>query len=227
MVKLILVSLSLFVLAGCVSENATKTDEVGREVRNLDPVEVDPSSLTMSHINAICGALLYKESVLSVLTSTEYTFSYSQRDCSKTSSAPAPKPVKVMIQDTGSAYIFKPVNGEAFGFSNVETSTSGIMKEICQSRTNGLTNPMQTPAGGLSFSLNPSKNDCKSDSDAICIQIDRGPMIDGRRFAIQTRDWMKIKISGTSRGFFTERKVVSTANCGDGQSMERSASLIK
>lgn len=222
MVKFILIS--LFVIAGCVSENATKTDEVGREVRTLDPIEVDPSSLTMAHINAICGALIYKESVLSVLTSTEYTFVYSQKDCSK-SSIPASKPVTVAIQDIGSAYIFKSVNGEAFGFSNVETSNSGIMKEICQARTTGLTNPMQTPAGGLSFSLNPSKNDCKSDSDAICIQIDRGPMIDANRFAIQTKDWMKIKISGTNRGFFTERKVVSTANCGEGQSMERRAVL--
>lgn len=215
--KFILVA--LFVVAGCVSESDKQV--VGKEVRSLDPISVD-DPMILSRINAICGALLYKEGILNILTSNQYTFAYSQKDCGK--SAGIPKNVTVSIQDTGSSYVFKSVNGDAFGFSNVETSTSGLMKEICQSRT-ALTNPMQTASGAIWFSTTPAKDDCESSSDGYCVQVERGSQYDGNSYVIHTKEWMKVQITGSNRGFFTDRKVVSTANCADGQSMERRAIL--
>lgn len=217
MMKFILVA--LLIVAGCNSE--TKNAVVGKEYRSLDPVSVD-DPMTLSRINAICGALLYKESMLNILTSSEYTFAYSQKECSK--SAGIPKNVRVAIQDTGSGYIFKSLTSDAFGFSNVETANSGLMKEICQNRT-ALTNPMQTASGAIWFSTTPPNADCESENDAYCIQVERGSHHDGNSYMIHTKEWMKVKIIGTNRGFFTDRKVVSTANCGDGQSMERRAIL--
>ena len=216
--KFILVA--LLVVAGCNSE--TNKQVVGKEFRSLDPVAVD-DPMTLSRINAICGALLYKEGMLNILTSSEYTFSYTQKECSK-SSASIPGLMRVAIQDTGSGYIFKSLTSNAFGFSNVETANSGLMKEICQNRT-ALTNPMQTSTGAIWFSTTPPNADCESENDAYCIQVERGSHHDGTSYMIHTKEWMKVKITGTNRGFFTDRKVVSTANCSDGQSMERRAIL--
>ncbi|WP_408096793.1 hypothetical protein ACJVC5_17290 [Peredibacter sp. HCB2-198] len=217
MMKFILVA--LFIVAGCNSD--TDKEIIGKEVRSFDPISVDDPQ-TLSRINAICSALLYKEGMLNILTSTEYTFAYSQKECG--TSAGIPKNVRVAIQDTGSAYIFKSVNGEAFGLSNVETANSGLMKEICQNRT-ALTNPMQSASGAIWFSTTPANVDCENENDAFCIQVERGSPHDGNSYIVHTKEWMKVKLVGTNRGFFTDRKVVSSANCNNGESIERRAIL--
>ena len=223
MMKLVFVA--LFVIAGCVGEE-TKTTTNGKEVRNYEP---EPASdAVASRIQIICNALSYKQDRLGVLINTEYTFAYSEKGCSKSGkSSEAPKPVRVSIQRSNIDYVFKSINGETFNFSEVETSTSGMMKEICSNIT-GLMNPIQTsPTGAIWFDIYTNNNDCASSSDAYCIQVKRGSVIDGTSYAIHTNEWMKVKISGTDKGFFTERKVASTANCPDGQFIQRSAQLIK
>lgn len=214
---------ALFIVAGCVSEENTITTN-GKEVRNYEPEPMNDTII--ARVKAMCNALSYKQDRLSVLVSTEYTFGYSQKGCSSKSSSAPLKDVRVTIAKSGSDYSFKALNGETFGFTDVETNTTGMMKEVCENVDNGLTSPMQTSStGALWLNIYTTKEDCVSDADAFCIQVSRGSVIDGSRYAIHTNEWMKVKISGSNRGFFTERKVASTANCGDGQYLVRSAVL--
>lgn len=220
--KFLFVALFMIAGVGCVSEeNKTATD--GKEVRNYEPEQVDDT--IVARVKTMCNALSYKQDRLKDLVSTEYTFGYSQKGCSNKSSSAPMKDVRVTIAKSGSDYSFKGLNGETFGFPDIETNTVGMMKEICENK-DSLMSPMQTSStGALWFNIYTNKDDCVSEADAFCIQVSRGSVVDGTRYAIHANEWMKVKISGNNKGFFTERKVATTANCGEGQYLVKAAVL--
>jgi hypothetical protein len=209
-----LVLISLFLISSCIGEPPKIQDTVGA-VRRFEPLVVTVED--SERIEAICRALSSKEDLLSVLvsTGTEYKFSYSQKNCSDRQSS-IPKDVVTTIQKTDLGYVFRPTNGEAFGFSDVETVSKGVMSQICQNLGN-LMSPMQiSRTGAVWFTSFTSSEYCQSDDKGLCIHLQRGTVLDDINYEIHTNEWIKFKIANDKRGFFVERKLISSGDCSKG-----------
>lgn len=220
MKKFILLPLMAFV--SCISEPQKPQDTVG-SVRKFEPLVVTVED--SERIQAICRALGSKEDLLSVLvsTGTEYKFSYSQKGCADRE-LPVAKIVTTTLKRSDSNFVFDSKNGESFGFPDVETTKRGVMAEICQN-AGRLISPMQTSrSGAVWFTSFTASEHCQSDASGLCIHLQRGSVIDNVNYKIHTNEWIKFKITNEKRGFFVERKLISSANCSKG-SIEKSAVL--
>ena len=217
--------LALFILIGCEGVEEKARDTVG-DVRRFDPVELKDSDYKKVH--SICMALAAKEDVLNILISNnaEYSFRYAQKNCSD-SKMPEMKDVITTIQGFDPYYTFEAKNGQHFGFPNVETTSNGIMAEICEKvfQASDIKSPMATRSGAIWFTTVTASEHCKSDSKASCIHIQRGTLKSGYDYKIHTNEWMKVNITGSLRGFFTERKLISSASCDGKKSFEKRAVL--
>lgn len=217
-----LVIFSLFLLSSCIGEDQKIVNTVGA-VRRFEPLVVTVED--SERIEAVCRALSSKEDLLSVLvsTGTEYKFSYSQKNCSDRQLS-IPKEVVTTIQKTDLGYVFKPSNNEAFGFTDVETVSKGVLSQICQNMGN-LMSPMQiSRTGAIWFTSFTSSEHCQSDDKGICIHLQKGSVIDDINYEIHTNEWIKIKVANDKRGFFTERKIISSGDCSNG-TIEKRATL--
>lgn len=217
-----LVFFFLFILTSCLGEPQKVQDTVGA-VRRFEPLVVTVED--SERIEAVCRALSSKEDLLSVLvsTGTEYRFSYSQKNCSDRQLS-IPKEVTTTIQKTDTGYVFRPTNGESFGFSDVETVSKGVMSQICQNLGN-LMSPMQiSRTGAVWFTSFTSSEHCQADEKGICIHLQRGTVIEDISYEIHTNEWLKIKLTNDRRGFFVERKIISSGDCSQG-TIEKRATL--
>lgn len=215
--------LPLLALVACVSETKQTPDSVG-DIKRFEPIMVTFED--SERIQAICRALSSKEDLLSVLVTTgaEYTFSYTQKACNE-SELPTPKNVVTTIQRPDSNYIFKAKDNVTFGFADVETATKGVMREICQN-VGSLMSPMQTSStGAVWFTTFTPADHCQSDANGMCIHIQRGSAVDSVNYKIHTNEWIKFKLTNDKRGFFMERKLISSANCNSGKTFEKRAVL--
>jgi hypothetical protein len=219
MSKLLL--LCLVFLIACVSEPQITPDSVG-EVKRFEPLMVTFED--NERIQAICRALSSKEDLLDILVSTgaEYNLTYTQKGCGE-QELPTPKSVIATLKKVDVNYIFKPKNGEFFGFPDVETYSKGVMKDICQN-SGSLMNPMQTSrTGAIWFTSFTSTAHCRSDANGICIHIQRGSVTDNASYRIHTNEWIKFRVNNDRRGFFVERKLISSANCSPNNTIEKRA----
>jgi hypothetical protein len=208
----------------CESEKVKTPTTVGN-VRRYAPLELRDADY--SKVFALCKAVAEKEGVLSVLVSSaqEYTFDYAQKDCA-TESYPPFKSVVTTIQGFDPYYNFQPKNGEIFGFQNVETTKNGIVSEICQSILSGDNrSPIRAGTSAVWFTTTTSSEHCLGDANSYCIHVQKGSPVDNFNYRIHTNEWMKVKITQPLRGFFTERKLVSSANCANGKTFEKRAVL--
>jgi hypothetical protein len=221
MTKILLLPLMLFIFS-CHSEKGTPIESLGK-VRKYEPLAVTLED--SERIRAICNALAAKEDLLSVLVSTgeEYVFNYYQKGCSEPS-APAPKNLVTTIQREVSGYIFQSKNGESFGFPEVETNTQGIFSEICQN-TERLMSPILTNTGAMWFTSFTSNEHCQSDAEGICIHFQKGSFVQDFDYIVHTNEWIKIKTMNSRRGFFLERKLISSANCSGKNEFHKEARL--
>jgi hypothetical protein len=212
----------LFLLTSCLGEPQKVQDTVGA-VRRFEPLVVTVED--SERIEAVCRALSSKEDLLSVLVSTgsEYRFNYSQKNCSDRQLS-IPKEVATTIQKTDLGYVFRPTNGESFGFSDVETVSKGVLSQICQNLGN-LMSPMQiSRTGAVWFTSFTSGEHCQSDERGICIHLQRGTVLEDINYEIHTNEWIKIKLTNDRRGFFVDRKIISSGDCSQG-TIEKRATL--
>lgn len=215
--------LGLFFICSCVSE--TPSSPVTGNVLRFDPLVV--STEDNERIQAICSSLRAKEELLDVLitTGSSYTFSYSQKNC-EDQQLPAPKSIVTKIKKIDSDYIFKTEDNTDFPFSEVETASKGIMSEICNAPEGQLMNPMQTSgSAAIWFTTFTSSEHCQSDENGVCIHIQKGTVLEDLNYKINTNEWIKFKINNSRRGFFTERKIISSATCEGNGSIEMKATL--
>ncbi len=213
----------ILVLAACNETSKTEEASPDKE-RRFEPVEI--SFEDGRRIDAICRALTLKEELLPVLASgsTIYTFSYSKKNCADRE-ASVPKAVATQISDSGGSYVFVPRNGDEFGFRDVETASKGALAQICQN-TGRLQSPIQTSRQGATwFSSFQAGGECEADANHYCIYLERGILSDADTYQIHTREWIKFRITDEKRGFFTERKIVTSTGCSAGGTSVRSAKL--
>lgn len=217
--------LALFLVISCNEEKAAAPGSVG-ENKKYEPLELNDADA--QKVRTICSALANKEGVLNILVSNgnEYHFKYAQKNC-EDSKMPAMKSVVTSIQGFDPHYSFVPKNGVHFGFQNVETTSNGIMAEICDEVFDGreLKSPMTVRSGAIWFSTTTADEHCKSESKEYCIQIQRGNSSGNNYYKIHTNEWMKVALTGKNKGFFTERKLISSASCPDKKKFEKKAIL--
>ena len=216
--------LLLLSLVSCLSEQAPSDSLSLNEVVRFEPLMVTVED--NERINSICNALLDKEDILDVLVTSgnEYLFDYGQKGCSE-SSFPALKRVRTTIQRSEMNYLFRPKENDVFGFSDVETTTKGVLTQIC-ANTQNLMSPMQTSSSGaLWFTTFVASEHCQSDAEGICIHLQKGSVVDDFNYKIHTNEWLKIKITNGKRGFFTQRKLISNAPCTGKGFVEKRATL--
>lgn len=202
--------LPLIFLLSCVNEPAKTPDSTGDTVRFQPITNLEDNE----RIKAVCKALSNKENVLSTLSNSgaEYTYGFSQKNCSE-AALPEAKNVVVKIGRSDNGYIFKPKNGEAFGFTDIETANAGVMADIC--RFGGtLESPIVSGAtGAVWWTTFTASEQCQPGLGTLCVHLQRGNSIDGANYKIHTNEWIKFKLFDNNEGFFIERKLVSTAGC--------------
>lgn len=217
--------LALILLIGCEAPEQKSPDSVGN-VKRYEPLEINEADYKKVH--SICMALAAKESILNILITSgdNYNFQYAQKNCDDKEMPPM-KSVVTTIQGFDPYYSFQPKDGAIFGFPNVETTSNGMMVDICGEIMKGgiIKSPMTVRTGAIWFTANTSSDHCKSESNAYCIHIQRGSAINSYDYKIHTNEWMKVQVSGSRRGFFTDRKLISTANCGSKKTFEKRAVL--
>ncbi len=212
----------VLMLAACV--DAPKTETPSEQERRFEPIET--SEEDGRRIDAICRALTLKEELLPVLASgnTIYTFSYSRKECGDRG-ASLSKAVPTRISESGGYFVFAPTEASEFGFRDVETASKGALEQICQN-TGRLQSPIQTSRqSALWFTSFEAGGECEADANHYCIYLQRGVLTDSETYRIHTREWIKFRITDEKRGFFTERKIVTSTGCSGRATSERSAKL--
>ncbi len=202
--------LPLIFLLSCVSEPAKNPDSVGDTV----PFQPATNLEDNERVKAVCKALANKENILNVLSSSgsEYTYSFSQKNCGE-QVLPAAKDVVVKVGRSDNGYIFKPKNGEAFGFSDIETTSAGVMAEICKFGGT-LESPITSGStGAIWWTTFTASEHCSPGFGTLCVHLQRGNSVDGQRYRIHTNEWIKFKLFDSNEGFFIERKLISSAGC--------------
>jgi hypothetical protein len=222
MSKLLLLSL-LALMASCNGGGDTVSDSVG-EVQRYEPMAISEND--NARIRTICQALSYKQDLINEISNSgrEYTFGYAEKGCSDRD-LPGLSNVVTTVELANGTYNFKPKNNARFGFTNVETYSNGIMNMICQNQVMGtLMSPLQSSStGAMWFTTNTSSDHCTSDANNICIHIQRGSAADNVTYKIHTNEWIKFRTTNDRRGFFVERKLISSADCSNGGNVERRA----
>lgn len=207
--------LPLLFLLSCISE-PTKVTDTTRETVPFQPITNLEDN---ERVKAVCKALANKENVLSTLSNSgsEYTYSFAQKGCNEPA-LPAAKDVVVKISRTDSGYMFKPKNGEAFGFPDIETASEGVMADICKFGGT-LESPIRSgTTGAIWWTTFSASEHCSPGFGTLCIYLQRGNSVDGNNYKIHTNEWIKFKLYDNNEGFFTERKLVSSAGCKSAKS---------
>jgi hypothetical protein len=214
----------LLLLLSCVSEPSKAPDSTG------DTVTFQPISNLEDNerVKAVCKALANKENVLNVLSSSgsEYTYSFNQKNCSDPA-LPEAKNVVVRISRTDNSYIFKSKNGEAFGFTEIETANAGVMADICKFGGT-LESPITTGStGALWWTTFTASEHCRPGLGTLCVHLQRASQVSGDQYRIHTNEWIKFKLYDQNEGFFIERKLISSAGCksAKGGKLEMTATL--
>lgn len=215
--------IALIGLVSCSGQQQVE-DEIGDQ-RSFDPLINYEDN---ERVKVICDAIQAKEGMLNVLVSSakEYSFNYSHKSCDD-SAMSEEKIVPTKIMKNGNGYYFSPKNGEAFGFSDVETTKDGIMQLICN-YGGTLESPIRsspTSKTAIWWSTFTDASHCQSGFGNICINIQTGSSSDGYNFTIHTNEWVKFQVVDENQGFFLERKVISKAGCKKGKTLEMRAKL--
>lgn len=218
-----LLLIALLGLISCSGDQPVGND-IG-EVKTFDPLINYEDN---DRVKAICGALAAKEGMLNVLVASakEYTFSYAQKGCEE-EKMPEEKLVPTKILKNSAGYYFSSKNGEAFGFSDVETTNDGVMSLICN-YGGTLESPLRSSPNSKSavwWSTFTDSSKCQAGFGNLCINIQTGSSSDGYNYTIHTNEWIKFKVLDENQGFFIDRKLVSKAGCKKGKTLEMRALL--
>ena len=222
MIKMFIL-LSLLCVVACnkkdiQAKNPSLTSDM-KDLTDDNLTETDKNQLI-----AICNALSEKMLLIGDLGPTTFKFDYAEKSCEADEIGVALE-TEVNIVSTYDNYVFKKLNGQNFGFTNVETPGVGVMMEICRD-INNIKSPMETSATTATyFTTFPSRRECAADNvNNHCIQIERGYK-EGDQYRIKSREWIKFQLKGNRVGFFIERKLVSHASCSNGRALIRTAVL--
>lgn len=212
---------ALLVVGACGKVDVTGMTQLG----TAKPIKPDKLSTTeIARIQLICDALRAKDPALVNLVNLDYTFAGSTKGCTDSAFAQLPD-TTVRLVDTGG---YKFLEGSTpYYFSDFETSSSGVLSQICNSLSLGVSPIVPNSSEFIFFSINDS-SDCMSGGLEQCIVIERGNRSSDSEAIIHTREWIKVKLQSNTTnnvGFWTYKKRVTQASCAEGSYIGRSATL--
>lgn len=219
MTKVLLLSLFLFV--SCNEETKVVNPSSVGSIREFLQVPVNSQPFL-----DLCLKLGQKADRLPGLSTAqvEYHFSYAQKNC-QDSELGASQDVTVTIDQMGGNYFFSPTGASNFGFTQIETPTEGVMKEICANAT-ALTNPLQTGTTGAVWFRRVNEDKCRSDSDHFCIKLEKGSLDSfTNRYVIHTEELIQFRLTGNNTGFFVKRYLDTAGNCTGGKRIQKETHL--
>lgn len=211
---------SLIALASCGKYPEEKKDNSLGET--ITPVirPVQPGSDDYNKLKIVCNSLDFIQGRLHILVSNHYSFLYATKSCGEEKLS-SPQQVAVSITYSGGEYVFSRNSGGSFPFPYVAANANGAMEEICHNLGLNLKNPLEIGSQVIAFTTEPT-SECQQDQNHICVSIKQA----GSDRMVHTSEWMKLKVYNERRGFFVERGLYSSADCGDGEWIERWAKLL-
>jgi hypothetical protein len=221
MKTLVTVSATLLVLS-CGRVDPAKNNILG-SVMSFEPAPIGSEDARI--IRKICESLKTKESNLSASSSTIFTFGIQDKSC--TGSLSAESSVAVTVDTVGAPKFKRVDNGGSFIFPDVETTDSGIMKDICANTANPVS-PIKNSTGvALWFSSTDSQDpDCNSSAAQPCLVIKKG-IPSGDKFEIIGQETLQFQtVSNLGNvGYFLFRKSITNTSCINNDYTEIRATL--
>lgn len=220
--KYSLLGLSLLALSCGKIDLSTSSSGIGT-VKQLQTASIS----TGDHLvfDSICQALVQKGQKLSLSQPSGMTFDVVQKDCDGNNVVFDSQVVRV---ENSSGYRFvNQTTNAAFVFPEVETSTSGIMKEICGGASSlpiiSGSEAKTVSASGLSSA------DCPTASGERCLVVEYGTKVEGttNSYKIYKKEFVRFNTVTTSGkyGYFTYRKSFSGSVCDQNKSVESQVTL--
>lgn len=187
--------------------------------RRFSPQTVDEvtNPTLKGKLKNLCDALEEKEQVLddyeaerSVLGAT-----YQETDCDGKASEITNH--ELMVTRDSGTYIFQNAK-KNFPLTEIETTQSGVMKEICRNMAT-LQNPMlASPGSSTAIEFEPKNgiSECPNNSQNTCLLIMRGRVSDtGDRYVISESALVSFEtVRGGRVGFYSYKSVTAYGTCG-------------
>lgn len=221
--------LSLAVLAGC-GKYELGNDADFDATLSVTPTEIAVGTSQYNRIKEICDALAVKDVTLSSLVGQNFNFSQTSKKCEDQSFSAIADAQTTLVNQSGQIKFSEGVN--LAYFSEPETTTTGLIKEVCN-RLNDLESPIKLDSVNLLYVSTDgiAGNDCTNISFERCIKFqkavletttDKGPQ--GR---VHTREYIRVKTAQDKPlvGFFSYRKLTSIGGCLEGKHFGRTATL--
>ncbi len=198
---------------------------IGQNIK-FDPVSITPST----DIITICNAIVAKAPELTL--NKNYNFDHSVRSCYDPDDRPLSPTsylsfqTSIDIRNNGVQY-FKKSDGTQF--LDVETSTSGVMAAICNSLSD-LKDQIKLADGQvITFQTSTQTTDCSAGFNQKCFGIYYYSPVGSSTedYKNHTSEFLKFDVSptGTTRGFWLERKKVTSISCSGSFIQEQLAVL--
>lgn len=214
----LIVIMSLFVFASCGKVEVAGSALIGSK-KALVPEQLNTTSV--ARIRSICEALTVKEAAIANSPNTDYMFAGSTKGCADSSFAQLPDTTVRLVDQ-------KFVEGAVpYYFSDVETTTNGVISQICSSLSLGVS-PIAASANEFIFFTVNDTSECRSGGTEQCILIERGTRTSESQAKIHTQEWIKFNLNSpniNNVGFWTFKKRLSQASCADGYHIGRTATL--
>jgi hypothetical protein len=214
-----------FVLLATSCGEIPKTGTLLGEERSFNPLVVNQQE--EQRLQLLCARLNNKAQALSQGSAETFTFSVTEKSCEGTilsSNQLISTGLEVM---QGSYRLRRNDNGALFVFPDLETNISGIMKEIC-GNLSGITSPKKIAGDNVLWftTTNVSTSDCTPRGNEMCILLETG-VPSGSNYVVVAKEWIRFQVDPVlpKAGFYTERKKISQASCGQAKFTEIIATL--
>lgn len=215
----LVVLMSLFVFASCGKVEVAGSALIGSK-KAIVPEQLNNTSVT--RIRSICDALAAKESALNNNPNADYVFSGSTKGCNDNGFAPLPNTTVRLVDQ-------KFLEGALpYYFSDVETPSSGVLSQICNSLSLGVSPIATSPNEFIYFTVNDTA-ECQSGGTNQCILIERATRTSETQAKVHTQEWIRVNTVSpniNNVGFWTFKKRLSQASCAEGYHSGRSATLV-
>lgn len=214
----------IFLVASCGKYEAPGSNSTVGQIRSLASTRaLGPDE--QNALATVCQALGVKASRLPSGLNAPFSFTTLQTDCE--GSTVSSGIVATTIKGETPNFYFTS-QGTNFIFPNVETPTSGVFTQVCN--TLGNVQDVSTLTSGEAQWVSTSQatgTDCPGVSGETCVLFETGAVQSGSDFKIHTREWIRIRTnpSLTNYGFFTYRKKITQAFCPENKAINYQATL--
>lgn len=220
---LFILSLTLLALS-CNTSSESKQDGEG-EIVSLNSQAL--SAEESNRLAKICNAIDYKTTLLDT-EDRDFIFNYSQKLCEdeEVRTERVVAKVETMRSRGGEpVFTFERQDGNSYVFDEIETTDTGIVRNICaaiRSTVEPAKNPMLIGASAKKalWYYTASSSDCQPDGNHTCLFLVHGSSEDGVSFKRHTREILKVRVTNdVNLGYFVMRNRKTINGCSKGESV--------